>query len=117
DVSDQISRVDDLDAGTIQLRAVDLKRAVEIEPDVAVAADKRQGLAFDNTEITDIAQVVALPSVAIDQQCIESGVGHGIDQPPSAVIRVHPAVLREKLIAARSSRAWRAHATSRFPLE
>ena len=63
----------DLDAGAIERGAVGLQRAVEIERDMAVAAHDRERLALQNAEVGGIAQVVALPGIAVDQQHVEAG--------------------------------------------
>ena len=88
-LSDEIARVDHLDAGTIQLRAVDLERTVEIERDVTVIAHERQRLAFEDAEVGGVAQIVALPGIAVDEQRVEAGVRHGRDETCPAIVSDH----------------------------
>ena len=94
DFGDEIGGMDHLDARTIQLRAVDLERAVEIERGVAIVAHQRQRLAFEDAEIGGVAQIVALPGIAVDQQRVEARFRHCLDQTRSAVVGNHEARLR-----------------------
>ena len=57
----------------VERGAVGLQRAVDVERDVAVAAHQRQRLAFEDAEVGGVAQVIALPGVAVDQQHVEAG--------------------------------------------
>ncbi len=88
-LADQVRREDDLDAGTIERGAVGLQRAVDVERDMAVAAHDRQRLAFEDAEVGGVAEIIALPGVAVDQQRVEAGLLHRVGQALAAFVGDH----------------------------
>ncbi len=81
--------MNDGEARRFDARAVDFERRVEIERDSAAALGDRQPLAFEHAEIRDIAQIIALPGIAIDENRVEAARFHRLVEPRSAIIRDH----------------------------
>src|SRR5438477_11291712 len=85
-----------VESRAIERGAVDLERAVEIERDMAVGAHQRQRLALKNAVVGGVAQVVALPGVAVDQQHVDAALRHRRQQAPLAIGMDHQSFQREK---------------------
>src|SRR5262249_927800 len=89
DLGHQVGRMHDLDVRAVDLGAVDLQRAVEIERDMAVGANERERLAFERREIGRLAQVLAVPGIAIDKKHVDAGIRHGGKEALLAVVLDH----------------------------
>ena len=59
--------------GASDLGALGVGGAVEEQLDRAVGRDHRDAVAFEDAEIRDVAQVVALPGVAVDHHLVDAG--------------------------------------------
>ena len=89
DFAGEIGRQHHLDAGAVERRAVGLQRAVDIERDVAVAAHDGERLALEDAEVGRVAQIVALPGVAVDQHRVEPGFAHRVGETLDPLSRDH----------------------------
>ena len=61
-----------LDLGTLGL-----DDAIEEQFDVAVDGDQRDAVTFEDAEIGDVAQVIALPGIAVEHHVADAGLAHG----------------------------------------
>ena len=64
-----------------QFRALSLGSAVEIKLGGAICRNERDAVAFENAEIGAVAQVIALPGIAVKQEVIDAGVAHRRRKP------------------------------------
>src|SRR5665213_706489 len=65
-----------LDAGRFRCRAIDFACAVQIEPAGAVRGEHGQAVAFEDREVADVLEVVALPTVTVGGEDVDAGCGH-----------------------------------------
>ena len=72
------------DAGCFHLGALGIGRAVEEQLGRAVRRDHRDAVAFQDAEIRDVAQVVALPGIAVHHDLVDAGRLHRGEQPSAA---------------------------------
>src|SRR6185437_674478 len=79
----------DRNAGRFELGALGLGRAVEEQLDRAVGQDEADTVAFEDREIRGIAQIVALPGIAIDDQRLDPALRHGLRQSLAPILRQH----------------------------
>ncbi len=56
---------------------------------VAIGVHHRHAMAFDRREIRDIAQIIALPGIAVDDQGFDAGVIHRRAQAIAPILRQH----------------------------
>ena len=68
-------------ARRFQLGALGLGGAVEKKLGRAVGGDERNAVAFENAEIGAVAQVIALPGIAVEQQMLDAGLAHRRREP------------------------------------
>ncbi len=56
---------------------------------MAVAAHDRERLAFQDAEVGGVAQIIALPGVAVDQEHVEPGLLHRVGEALAALVGDH----------------------------
>ena len=76
-----IGRKMDAHGRRFDLRALGLGSAIEIKLGCAVGRDQRDAVAFENAEIGAIAQVIALPGIAVKHEVIDAGLPHRRSEP------------------------------------
>ncbi len=64
-------------SGRLRLGALGFRGAVEKQLDRAVGRHQRDAVAFEDAEIGAIAQIVALPGIAVEHEVLDAGLGHG----------------------------------------
>jgi hypothetical protein len=82
----------DLDAGRLRLGALGFDRAVEKKLGRAVGRDQRDAMALENAEIGAVAQIVALPGIAVEHHRLDAGLSHGTEQTSAAFLSQHAAL-------------------------
>ena len=75
--------------GTSSLGALGFGGAVEKKFDLAVGRDQRDAVAFEDAEIGAVAQVVALPGVAVEHDVVDAGLAHGGHEALAPFLRKH----------------------------
>ena len=76
------------------LGALGVGGAVEKQFDLAVGRDQRDAVAFENAEIGAVAQVIALPGIAVEHHVADAGLAHGGRKAPAPFFRKHGASKR-----------------------
>ena len=84
--ADDILRPCDGSIGTGDARPIRLRRAVDQDLCLAVDQHDRQRIPLDRREIGGVAQIVAMPGVAVDHDSVESSLGHRRFEPGSAFL-------------------------------
>ena len=66
--------------------ALGVGHAVEEQFGRAVGRHHRDAVAFQNAEVGDIAQIIALPGIAVGDDRIDPGRRHGIEQASAPLV-------------------------------
>ncbi len=84
-----IGRESDRDVRHLCLGALGLDRAVEKQLDLAVGRDDRDAVPFEDAEVRRVAQVIALPRIAVEHHLGDTGLRHGGEQAAAALVPQH----------------------------
>ena len=77
------------DARRFDFGALGIGGAVEKKLDTAVRGNQRHAVAFENAEIGAVAQIVALPGIAVEHHVADAGLAHGGHEAPAPFFRKH----------------------------
>ena len=80
-----------VDARRLRLGALGVAGAVEKQLGRAVGFHHRDAVAFEDAEVGDVAQVVALPGIAVGHQFRDAGLRHRGQQSSAPFLRQHDA--------------------------
>ena len=89
DRAGDVGREAEVDARRLRLGALGVARAVEKKLGRAVGLHHGDAVAFEDAEVGDVAQIIALPGIAVDHQLVDAGLRHGGEQTSAPLLRQH----------------------------